>query len=154
MLLQRAENGRPIRVGLIDAGKFGSMVLAQAQWIKGFHVVGVADLDVGKARASLARVGWAAERYAASSLGEAARSGGTCVTADAMALAASGEIDCIIEATGHPLAGVRHALASIEGGKHVVMVNVEADVLCGPLLAEKARRKGWSTAWPTATSRR
>jgi len=142
MLLQRAEGGRPVRVGLIGAGKFGSMVLAQAQWIKGFHVVGVADLDIGKARASLDRVGWPAERFAAKSLGEAAHTGGTCVLDDAMTLAASGEIDCIIEATGHPLAGVRHAMAAIEGNKHVVMVNVEADVLCGPLLAEKARAKG------------
>ena len=49
MLQQRAAGGRPIRIGLIGAGKFGSMVLAQAQRIPGFHVVGVADLDVGKA---------------------------------------------------------------------------------------------------------
>ena len=142
MLLQRAAAGRKVRVGLIGAGKFGSMVLAQAQWIEGFHVVGVVDLDVGKARAALARVGWPAERYAATSLGEAARGGGTCVLADAAVLAASGEIDCLIEATGHPIAGVRHALAAIEGGKHIVMVNVEADVLCGPLLAARARAKG------------
>ncbi len=142
MLLQRAAAGRPVRVGLIGAGKFGSMVLAQAQWIAGLHVVGVADLDVGRARAALARVGWPAERYAATSLGEAARSGGTCVLDNAAELAASGEIDCLIEATGHPIAGVRHALAAIEGGKHIVMVNVEADVLCGPLLAARAREKG------------
>lgn len=134
--------GRPVRVGLIGAGKFGSMVLAQAQRIPGFHVVGVADLDGAKARASLARVGWPAEQYAARSLEEAHRSGGTCVLEDGAALAAFDGIECIIEATGHPIAGVRHALAAIEGGKHVVMVNVEADVLCGPLLAEKARAKG------------
>ena len=71
MLQQRAAAGRPIRIGLIGAGKFGSMVLAQAQRISGFHVVGVADLDVGKARASLARVGWPAERYSATSLSDA-----------------------------------------------------------------------------------
>ena len=137
-----AARGRPVRVGLIGAGKFGSMVLAQAQRIPGFHVVGVADLDVGKARASLARVGWPEERYAARSLEEAHRTGGTCVLDDAGALAAFDGIECIIEATGHPIAGVRHALAAIEGGKHVIMVNVEADVLCGPLLAERARAKG------------
>ena len=75
MLQQRAADGRPIRIGLIGAGKFGSMVLAQAQRIPGFHVVGVADLDVGKARASLARVGWPAERYSATSLGDAVKIG-------------------------------------------------------------------------------
>ena len=142
LLLARVAAGRPVRMGLIGAGKFGSMVLAQAQRIAGLHVVGIADLDVSKARASLERVGWPAERYAAGSLAEAVRSGGTYVTDDVAALASCPEIECIVEATGHPIAGVRHALAAIEGGKHVVMVNVEADVLCGPLLAEQARAKG------------
>ena len=142
MLGARAESGRPIRVGLIGAGKFGSMILAQAMRIKGFHVVGVADLDVAKARASLSRVGWPAERYAAPTLDEAMRTGATCVLDDAQALAAHPAIECIIEATGHPIAGIRHGLAAIEGGKHVVMVNVEADVLCGPLLAMRARAQG------------
>ncbi len=139
LLQARVAQGRPVRVGLIGAGKFGSMVLAQAQRIPGFDIVGVADLDVGKARAALARVGWPAERYAAPSLAEALRTGGTCVLDDAAALARCEGIECIIEATGHPIAGVRHALAAIDGGKHVVMVNVEADVLCGPLLAARAR---------------
>ncbi|MEC5292475.1 flagellar biosynthesis protein FlgA [Aurantimonas sp. C2-6-R+9] len=142
LLKARVANDRPVRVGLIGAGKFGSMVLAQAQRIEGLHVVGIADLDVGKAWASLRRVGWPAERYAASCLDEAVRTGATHVLDDAAALTAFGEIDCIIEATGHPIAGVRHALAAIEHGKHLVMVNVEADVLCGPILAAKARAKG------------
>ena len=142
LLAKRASAGRPVRVGLIGAGKFGSMVLAQAQRIEGFHVVGIADLDMSKAKASLARVGWPIERYAAKTLGEAVKSGKTCVTDDVAALAACDEIECIIEATGHPIAGVRHAMAAIDGGKHVIMVNVEADVLCGPLLAERARAKG------------
>ncbi|GJD48243.1 hypothetical protein OPKNFCMD_0960 [Methylobacterium crusticola] len=142
LLTQRAAAGRPVRVGLIGAGKFGSMVLAQAQRIEGLHVVGVADLDVAKARASLDRVGWPAERYAAATLADALTGGGTCVLPDAAALCAFEGIECVIEATGHPIAGIRHALAAIDGAKHVVMVNVEADVLCGPLLAERARRKG------------
>ena len=142
LLLERASSGRPVRIGLIGAGKFGSMVLAQAQRIEGLHVVGVADLDPAKARASLARVGWPIERHSAKTLGEAVKTGRTCVMDDAASLAACDEIECIIEATGHPIAGVRHALAAIDGGKHIVMVNVEADVLCGPLLAERARAKG------------
>jgi predicted homoserine dehydrogenase-like protein len=52
------------------------------------------------------------------------------------------EIECVIEATGNPFAGKRHALACIEHGKHVAMVNVEADVMVGPTLAEKATAKG------------
>jgi len=64
------------------------------------------------------------------------------VTDSVEAMLACPEIECVIEATGHPLAGTRHALACIEHGKHIVMVNVEADVMVGPILAEKARAKG------------
>ncbi len=142
LLAQRVAGGRTVRVGLIGAGKFGSMILSQMPRISGMHVVGIADLDPGKARAALDRVGWPRESYDARSLDAAARTGATCVLDDAMALAASPHIDCIIEATGHPIAGIRHAAAAIDGGKHVVMVNVEADVLCGPLLAARARARG------------
>jgi predicted homoserine dehydrogenase-like protein len=142
MLAERQAAGRPVRVGLIGAGKFGSMVLAQARFIAGYHIVGVADLDIGKARQSLARTGWDAAQYDARSLSAAYGSGQTHVTDDVGSLAAFDGIDCIIEATGNPIAGVRHALQAIDGGKHIVMVNVEADVMCGPLLAAKARQKG------------
>lgn len=142
LLAARAAKGKPVRIGLIGAGKFGSMILAQAKHIPGYHVVGIADLDVIKARASLARVHWDEDRYSASSLAEAVSTGTTHVTDDAASLFANSEIEVIIEATGHPIAGVRHALAAIGAGKHVVMVNVEADVMCGPILAERARQAG------------
>ena len=61
---------------------------------------------------------------------------------DAAALIAAPQIEVVIEATGMPAAGIRHALLAIEHGKHIVMVNVEADVLAGPLLAERAARAG------------
>lgn len=142
LLRERAAAGRPVRVGLVGAGKFGSMVLAQARLIEGMHIVGVADLNVEKAHAALARVGWEKDRYQAKTLGDAVKNGTTCVLENAAALADCQEIECIIEATGHPIAGVRHALSAIEGGKHVVMVNVEADAMCGPLLAARAKAKG------------
>ncbi|MFZ5962139.1 NAD(P)H-dependent oxidoreductase [Thalassococcus sp. BH17M4-6] len=142
LLAARADAGRPVRIGLIGAGKFGSMILAQAQHIAGYHVVGIADLDPAKARAALNRVGWAEERHAATSLQTAFDDGTTFVTDDAAALFAHDGIECIIEATGHPLAGLRHASAAIDAGKHVIMVNVEADVLCGPLLAARAQKQG------------
>ncbi|MCR9111474.1 MAG: flagellar biosynthesis protein FlgA [Rhodobacteraceae bacterium] len=141
MLAARHEAGRPVRIGLIGAGKFGSMILNQAKYLKGLHVVGIADLDIEKAHASLSRVGWADDRLAPS-LSDAMTSDKTCVLSDAQALCALDSIDCIVEATGHPLAGVRHALAAIENGKHVVMVNVEADILCGPVLARRAKEAG------------
>lgn len=142
LLQNRAEQGRPVRVGLIGAGKFGSMVLAQAQRIHGMHMVGVADLNVGKARESLHRVGWPTERYSARNCGEALKQGTTFVTDNAQDLFNCDEIDCIIEATGHPLFGTRHALGALDSNKHVIMVNVEADVMVGPILAQMAREKG------------
>lgn len=142
MLAAHTAQGKPVRVGLIGAGKFGSMILAQAKHIAGYHVVGSADLDVAKAREALARVHWAPERYAAGSLGEAYHAGTTHITDDAGELFAFDGIEVVIEATGHPTAGVRHALAAIAAGKHAVMVNVEADVLAGPMIAARAREQG------------
>ena len=81
LLAARAAKGRPVRVGLIGAGKFGSMVLAQAQRIPGYHMVAVADLNVGKARESLDRVGWPKERYRRERR-EAVKNGTTFVTDD------------------------------------------------------------------------
>lgn len=93
LLRERAAAGRPVRVGLIGAGKFGSMVLAQAQHIEGMHIVGVADLNVEKAHASLQRVGWAADKYKAKTLGDAVKNGTTCVLENAAALAECEEIE-------------------------------------------------------------
>jgi predicted homoserine dehydrogenase-like protein len=142
LLCQRAEAGRPLRVGLIGAGKFGTMFLAQALRTPGLHLLGVADLAPPRVRENLERVGWPAERIAAKSLGEAADRGTTWVGEDAKALIAHPALDVVIDATGHPPAGIVHALSAIANGKHIVMVNVEADVLAGPLLAQKARAAG------------
>lgn len=141
-LRERADAGRPVRVALIGAGKFGAMFLAQAVETPGLHVLAIADLHPDGARANLKRIGWAADRYAPATLDEALAGGGTWITDDAMAALAAGPVDVVIDATGAPKAGIAHALAAIAAGKHVVMVNVEADVLAGPLLADKARRAG------------
>ena len=142
LLNQRLERSQPVRIGIIGAGKFGSMILAQARRIEGLHVVGVADMDPDRAMQSFHRVGWEESRYAARSLAEARDSGTTFITEDAASLTEFDGIECIIEATGDPIAGVRHGVKAIDCEKHVVMVNVEADVLCGPALAERARENG------------
>ncbi|HVV63083.1 MAG TPA: Gfo/Idh/MocA family oxidoreductase [Pseudolabrys sp.] len=148
-LLERKAAGRPVTVGVIGAGKFGTMFLSQARLTQGLHVVGVADLDVERARSQLKTAGWPAEAFAASSLSEAAKRGGTHVGADSEALIAHPGIEVIVEATGVPGAGIHHALRAIENGKHIVMVNVEADVVAGPLLARRAKAAGvvYSLAW-------
>jgi len=149
LFLAREAAGRPVTVGLIGAGKFGAMFLAQARLTKGLHVVAVADLNVGRARRQLSAVGWPADAFAAASLDDAAKLRRTRVTADAEAVLAHPAIEVIVEATGAPSAGIRHALAAIAHEKHIVMVNVEADALAGPLLARKARSAGvvYSLAW-------
>jgi len=141
-LEERAAAGRPLRVLIVGAGKFGSMWLAQVPRTPGIHVVGVADLAPDRARAALARVGWPPERLGAASLAEAAARGTTFVGDDAPSAITAGDVEIVVEATGDPLAGVRHALLCARHGKHVVMVNVEADALCGPLLARRAREAG------------
>ena len=118
------------------------MFLSQARLTRGLHVVAVADLNVERARSQLATAGWPAEQFAAASLGDAVKQRRTHVTADAAAMIAHPGIEVIVEATGIPEAGIVHAIKTIEHGKHIVMVNVEADALAGPLLARKAKAAG------------
>lgn len=141
-LRARAAQGKPVRVGVIGAGKFGSMYLSQAPRTPGIHLVAVADLSPARARASLARVGWEPSRFEAKSIQEAARTGSTYITDDADAMIASDCIDMVIDATGSPAAGIHHALLCCDYRKHIIMVNVEADVLAGPLLARRAAEAG------------
>ncbi len=142
MLQQREAEGRPLRIGLIGAGKFGAMYLAQVRKTPGVHLVGIADLSPANAKANLQRVGWEPALHSAPSLEAALKQRRTHVGEDWQALVAHPGVDIIIEATGSPVAAVGHALAAFRNGKHVVMVTVEADALCGPQLARRAREAG------------
>ena len=128
---QRAAAGRPVRVALIGAGKFGSMFLNQAPTMPGMEVAVIADLDPERARNACRTVGW-----------DAARIARTAFVASGIEACADPGVEVVVEATGSPPAGIAHARAAIAAGKHIVMVNVEADVLAGPLLAEEARARG------------
>jgi predicted homoserine dehydrogenase-like protein len=141
-LQQRAAEGRPIRVGLIGAGKFGSMYLAQVPRTPGVHLAAIADLSPTNARANLARVGWADERTRAASIDEALKTGATHIGDDWLALVNHAQIDVVVEATGAPVHAVDHCLEAFAQGKHVVNVTVEADAFCGPLLARRAAEAG------------
>src|SRR5688572_17421274 len=141
-LRERETQGKPLRIGLIGAGKFGAMYLAQIPKTPGVHLAGIADLSPDNARSNLGKVGWNPERHAAASLDGALSSGLTHVGDDWQALVRHPAIDIVVEATGNPIAAVEHALAAFENGKHVVMVTVEADAMCGPLLAQRAKAAG------------
>jgi len=149
MLKERAAQGKPVRIGQIGAGKFGTMHLAQTRLTTGMHLVGLADLYPDRARKRMIEVGWPAEQTHAKSIGDALKSGATHLTDNAMSLISCPDIDVIVEATGDPGTGIKLCLAAIEHGKHIVMVNVEADSVAGPLLAQKARAAGvvYSLAW-------
>jgi len=142
LLAARAESGHPLRVGLIGAGKFGTMFLSQAFRVPGLHVLGVADLSTQRAANALRRAGWPQEQFAARSFADALQTGATHLTEDSEALIKADGLEVLVEATGVPATGLRHALKAFEQGRHVIMVNVEADVLAGPLLAERAAAAG------------
>lgn len=142
LLTKAEEDGKPVRVGLIGAGKFGSMFLAQARRTPGIHVLGVADLSEGRAAESCRTTGWPDEQIAARDPADALKTGRTWCGQDAMALIVADGLDVVIDATGHPAAGIRHALEAFRHRRHMVMVNVEADVLAGPLLAKRAAEAG------------
>ena len=130
-LLEREKQGKPLRVGLIGAGKFAAMYLAQVPRTPGIRLVAIADLAPANAKANLARVGWSPAAIAA-----------TVIVEDWQKLVSNPEIDIVIEATGNPVAAVEHILGAFAHGKHVINVTVEADAFCGPILAQKARTAG------------
>lgn len=128
-LRQRAMAGNPIGVGLIGCGKFATMFLAQAARTPGIAIRAIADLNPEGARRKVAQ---------ATALDpEAIR-----FVDNAQAAIDDDAVEVVIEATGDPVQGVAHALAAIEARRHVLMVNVEADVLCGSALAKRARHRG------------
>jgi len=130
-LQARASQGKPVRVGLIGAGKFGSMFLSQAPTTPGLTVTAIADLDPDGAAEACKEVGW-----------NQALIEQTFFTDDASEIITTEKADVVIEATGNPIAGIHHARSAINNGVHIVMVNVEADVLAGPLLAQQAKSAG------------
>jgi predicted homoserine dehydrogenase-like protein len=126
-LVERQDN--PLKIGLIGAGKFAAMYLAQVPKTPGVELVMIADLSPANARENLKRVGWDANRLPP-------------ITEDWKKVVSDPRIDIVIEATGNPPAAVEHALEAFRHGKHVVMVTVEADAFCGPILAQKAKEAG------------
>src|SRR3984885_5521884 len=131
LLAARVDAGKPVRVGLIGAGKFGSMFLAQAPSIHGLEIAVIADRDVERAKTACRTVGWDASRIARTRFVDR----GSEAIGDE-------QVEVVIEATGDPSAGIAHALEAIEAHKHIVMVNVEADALAGGFVARIDRAPG------------
>ncbi len=130
-LMALSADNRPIRVCLIGAGKFGSMFLSQVTSTPGIEIKIIADIFPDASKNACRRVGWTEQQIA-----------DTIFTDDAFTAITRSDVDIVIEATGQVPAGIQHARKAFESGKHIVMVNVEADALAGPLLAIEAASAG------------
>ena len=121
------DNKKTVNVTIIGAGKFGSMFLSQAPYTKGLNVFTICDLNIDKAKKACREVGWGEDQI-----------NNVTFTEDFEKAINNDEVDVVVEATGHPSSGIKHARTCFKYGKHVIMVNVEADVLAGPSLSAEA----------------
>jgi predicted homoserine dehydrogenase-like protein len=147
LLAQRAAEERPIRVGLIGTGKFGSGVVAQLAQMRGMEIAVIAELDVARGQRAYTQAGRLPPEavqvaHTLPELHDVIRRGGRAVVPDGLLVAHCDLVDVVVEATGVPEVGARMAYEAILQRKHVVMVNVEADVTVGPILRRLADSAG------------
>ena len=142
LLHRRAEAGHPVTLGVIGAGRMGTDVLSQARRVPGIRVLAVADREAGRAGAAAADAGWPTEALTHGDVAAARRDGTTAITDDPFALIAAEGVEVVLDATAGATAGVAHARACVEHGRHLVMANLAADVVAGPLLAAEFEQAG------------
>ena len=146
LLSQRAADENPIRVGVIGTGKFGAGLVAQISQMQGMEVAAIADINAHNARYAFTSSGAPPEEIrtaeTAAELEDAIRAAKPVIVEDGLALADCDSIDVVVESTGLPDVGARHAFHALSNHKHVVMVNVEADVTVGPFLRRTADAAG------------
>jgi predicted homoserine dehydrogenase-like protein len=145
-LQARAQAGKPIRIGLIGSGEMGTDIVTQVQQMQGLEIGAIADLRVEAACDAVRVARQCDEGYRvvdnASGLSQAIESGKIAITQDANAVCTNDQIDVVIDATGKPAVGAQIGLLAMEHGKHLVMMNVEADVTIGAWLRREAERLG------------
>jgi predicted homoserine dehydrogenase-like protein len=145
LLEQRQEEGQPIRVAMVGAGFMGRGIALQiATAVPGMELVAIASRTVDRARAAYALGGADDVRHieGASELEQAIGEGRPAVTEDPLLVAKAEQVDAVIEVTGTVELAARVALAAIEAGKHVVLMNAEVDGTLGPILKTYADRAG------------
>ncbi|MBK1870513.1 NAD(P)H-dependent oxidoreductase [Aestuariivirga sp. YIM B02566] len=143
---RQAAQGRPIRVGLIGSGEMGTDIVTQCDQMAGITVAAIAEINIKAAERALAIAGRPAGSHVVASgkpaFDAALKQGLTAITEDAQAVCTSDAIDVVIDATGRPAVGAEIGLTAMEHGKHLVMMNVEADVTIGAYLQREAKRLG------------
>ncbi|MCV3205056.1 homoserine dehydrogenase [Mesorhizobium sp. YC-39] len=145
-LLQRAEKQGPITIGLAGAGQMGTDIVVQVALMPGMRIGAISEVRPQAAIDAALLAGHdrsdIVQAPNAAAIDRAIEAGKIAVTEDLHALAAAGRIDVIIDATGNPNIGTLFALEVMKNGKHIVMLNVEADITIGRFLKEEARKAG------------
>lgn len=145
-LKRRAEAGTPIRIGLIGSGEMGTDIVSRVALMDGIEVAAIADHSPQAAHRAVeiarGEPGHSGDATSSDGLNALIERGVAAVSADAGPILESGLIDVVVDATGIPEAGAEIGLAAMERGKHLVMMNVEADVAIGAYLKAEADRLG------------
>ncbi|MEO9614781.1 MAG: NAD(P)H-dependent oxidoreductase [Nitratireductor sp.] len=144
-LARRADEGRPVRVGVIGSGEMGTDLVTQAMLMRGIEVCAISTRRPHTARAAI-RIAYGDETMAreadtASAATAAIEAGKIAIISNEL-LVTNPLLDVVIDATGKPGVAADFDLMAMEHGKHVVMMNVEADVTIGCLLKQEADRLG------------
>ena len=144
-LAERAEKGRPVRIGVIGSGEMGTDLVTQGMLMKGVEVCAISTRRPHTAREAI-RIAYGDEAKAAEAdapwkVTAAIEAGKIAITSNEL-LVKNPLIDVVIDATGKPGVAADFDLMAMEHGKHVVMMNVEADVTIGPYLKQQADRLG------------
>ncbi len=145
-LAARAVRGSPVRIGLIGAGEMGTDIVTRAAMMDGVEVAAISEITPGAAERAVeiayGAKGHSADAANAEAVNRIIEAGQTAVTETADAVLDAGLIDVVIDATGVPAVGAEIGLRAMERGKHLVMMNVEADVTIGAYLRREADRLG------------
>jgi len=145
-LAARAETGKPVRIGLVGAGEMGTDIVSRVAHMRGIEIGAISELNPQAAGRAVTIAYGDPDRAMATettdSLNAAIEAGRIATTRNVHTLLDSGLIDVVIDATGIPSVGAEIGLAAMECGKHLVMMNVEADVTIGAYLRSEAERIG------------
>jgi predicted homoserine dehydrogenase-like protein len=145
-LAARADTGKPVRIGLVGAGEMGTDIVSRVAHMRGIEIGAISELNPQAAGRSVTIAYGDPDRAVATdttdALNAAIESGRIATTQKVETLLESGLIDVVIDATGIPSVGAEIGLAAMERGKHLVMMNVEADVTIGAYLRSEAERLG------------
>ncbi|AWM86513.1 NAD(P)H-dependent oxidoreductase [Microvirga sp. 17 mud 1-3] len=145
-LAARMEKSGPITIGLAGAGQMGTDIVVEVALMPGVRIGAISEVRPQAARDAALLAGHALDDVVnastASDIDRAIEANKVAITEDINALCAAGRIDVVIDATGNPNIGTLFALEAMKNGKHVVMLNVEADITVGRFLKEEARKAG------------